>query len=148
MTRPFRWILFALPGLLAVACSHYSEDFRQAVAVQPRPAPGPEGPWKGEWRSEVNGHHGPLWCLVEREDADHHAFRYRAGWGVMKFGDYTHVAASRADGPDGIRFSGDMELPGGFGTYAVEGRVTPQHFEARYRSDSGDRGVMELSRPE
>lgn len=134
-------------ALLIAGCGTYQRDFQQAEAVREKPAVSVEGPWRGEWRSEVNGHHGPLWCLIEREDEAHHRFRYRAGWGAMSFGDYTHRAATQPDGRGGIRLAGEMELPGGFGTYTVEGRVTPERFEARYRS-KGDRGVMSLRRPE
>ena len=135
-------------GLVAfTGCSQYSRDFRSGVAAWSNSANSATGPWEGEWRSEVNGHHGPLWCLVERMDAEHHTFRYRAGWGVMSFGDYVHVASTEPDGRGGILFSGEMELPGGFGTYLVDGRVTPRRFAARFRSDRGDRGVMEISRP-
>ncbi len=146
--RYFRTFRIAFLGACVVGCGSYPRDFREAVTDQATPPVSPEGPWKGEWRSEVNGHHGPLWCMVERVDAGHHAFRYRAGWGVMSFGDYTHVAATQSDGRGGIRFSGEMDLPGGAGTYSVDGRVTPRSFTARYRSDRGDRGVMELSRPD
>lgn len=144
--------ILGFPGVAAVSavilgCSVYPRDFRAAVAAQPVTHVSPDGPWTGEWRSEVNGHHGPLWCVVSPGDAGRHAFRYRAGWGVMSFGDYTHVADTRSDGRGAISFAGEMELPGGAGTYAVEGKVTTDRFEARYRSDRGDRGVMTLSRP-
>jgi hypothetical protein len=142
-----RRVALALMLSAVSACAPYGADFRRAVADQPQPPTGPEGPWRGEWRSEANGHHGPLWCLVAATEAPgRHAFRYRAGWGMMSFGDYTHVAATKPDGRATIRFSGEMELPGGVGNYSVEGRVTPARFDARYRSDRGDHGVMSLSR--
>lgn len=140
-------LLGVLLAGVAVGCSSYPRDFREAAARQPKPATSVVGPWKGEWRSEANGHHGPLWCLIDVDDRGRHAFRYRAGWGAMRFGDYTHEPTTEADGSGRIRFSGEMALPGGAGTYAVEGRVTPEAFRARYRSDTGDRGVMELDRP-
>lgn len=115
----------------------------------PGTARGPEGPWKGEWRSELNGHHGPLWCMIGDPEGGQgiHEFRYRAGWGVLKFGDYTHRTATRRRGDGSLDFEGSMELPGDVGRYDVDGRVTAERFDARFRSDRGDRGTMVLRRP-
>ncbi|BCX47030.1 hypothetical protein HAHE_09380 [Haloferula helveola] len=137
--------MVAVP-LVASCAGGYHQDFREAVAAQPVPPTSPLGPWKGEWRSEVNGHHGPLWCVIRPDGPDHHDFRYRAGWGALQFGDYTHRAATRT-GDGAIEFNGEMDLPGGVGVYQVEGRVTAEKFSAKYRSDRGDRGTMEMSRP-
>lgn len=139
-----------LPGCLSAAlfscASDYHRDFRAAVKDQPDPPVDPTGPWQGEWRSQANGHHGPLWCMIERADDAHHDFRYRAGWGAVQFGDYTHRAATKVDG-ETLEFSGDMELPGEFGTYKVEGEVSAERFDASFESDTGDRGTMTLRRP-
>lgn len=134
--------------LLLVGCSTYQRDFQQSLKEQPSPATTALGPWVGEWRSEMNGHHGPLWCVIEAHGEREHAFRYRAGWGVLRFGDYTHRVPTRSDGAGGLIFKGRMDLPGGAGVHHVEGRVTPESFDARYRSDRGDHGTMSLKRPD
>ncbi|YCM46232.1 hypothetical protein V2O64_09390 [Verrucomicrobiaceae bacterium 227] len=139
--------LAAFPLSLLVSCSGYQRDFKSA-ASEFQPAKTPEGPWKGTWRSEVNGHHGPLWCLVSN---DHMApkiwhFRYRAGWGVLQFGDYTHSVETKLKTGGTLPLDSAMTLPKNFGTYAVKGQLTPTQFSVRYEG-SGDRGTMTLTRP-
>jgi hypothetical protein len=144
-------IRFAAPVvaiLLLVGCGSYQRDFEKSVEAQSRPASNALGPWVGEWRSEMNGHHGPLWCVIEPHGGGEHAFRYRAGWGVLRFGDYTHIVPTRSDGAGGLIFEGQMDLPGGVGVHHVEGRVTPESFDARYQSERGDHGRMSLKRPD
>ena len=114
-----------LAGLLLASCSSYQRDFRAAVRAY-EPSPSPSGPWKGSWQSEVNGHHGPLWCLV-RQNPDNPRlwdFRYRAGWGVLQFGDYTHRIEARPTPRGNLPVTGKMTLPNNFGTYTVKGLVT------------------------
>lgn len=143
--------LLSLIGSLA-CCScgvQYMADYRAEVArFDPQNTAAPEGPWRGEWKSEINGHTGPLWCVVSpvEQQPGHYDFRYRAGWGALRFGDYTHRVEGRHDG-EAFEFSGEMDLPGGAGVHHVDGRITDEAFEARYRSERGDRGTMSLKRP-
>lgn len=135
--------LLAFIPFLLNACSGYQKDFRKAQV----PAEGVTGPWKGSWSSEVNGHHGPLWCLVSRDDEkpDQWVFRYRAGWGLLAFGDYRHEVTAVKDG-EKLPLDDSMELPGGFGTYEIDGALTPENFRATYRSEK-DHGTLVLTRP-
>ena len=140
----------ALPGLLALSsCSTYQADFAQAVAAAEVPANSPAGPWEGRWKSSFNGHEGPLWCIITPtpDQPGSYDFRYRAGWGALKFGDYTTTVK-----PEGTATSwtvtDTMDLPGGFGTYSIKGAVTPKTFSASFKSDGGDHGTMTLTRPE
>ncbi len=140
-----------LSALLSWSCagSGYMKDFKQAAAELPDPPTSAEGPWRGSWKSDVNGHEGPLWCIVSPnpDQPGHYDFRYRAGWGILSFGDYVHTAPVET-GPDGsLRLDDAMELPGGFGNYQVEGKVTPTEFDAEYRAEQGDHGTFELQRP-
>jgi len=138
-----------LLSLVLASCSPFQRDFRRAAGGFDAEAATADGPWVGEWRSEVNGHHGPLWCLVSPSEdrPGHHDFRYRAGWGVLQFGDYTHRVPTRRGSGASLVLDDRMELPGGFGTYRVEGTLTPATFDATYRS-RGDHGTMTLRRPE
>ena len=136
----------------AVLCScgagFYQRGFTQASAALVRPPATAEGPWQGSWKSEVNGHHGPLWCIVRPTPnrPHHYDFRYRAGWGALRFGDYTHTTPARLAGDGSIHLSGAMQLPGGLGNYQVEGRLTRDTFQATFRS-AADHGTMTLRRP-
>lgn len=142
----FHW-LTAIPFSLFAACSSYQRDFRRA-SEEFESGKSPAGPWKGTWKSEVNGHQGPIWCLVSRDEKDpaFWNFRYRAGWGILQFGDYVHRVDTEPR-PDGtLPLDSSMTLPKKFGTYAVKGELTPADFAVRY-SSSGDKGTMNLSRP-
>ena len=85
--------------------------------------------------------------MVSRdEDPDYWNFRYRAGWGVLKFGDYVHRVKAEVQ-PDGsLPLDSSMTLPSNFGTYAVKGTITPTKFDVRFKGN-GDHGTMTLSRP-
>ena len=142
-----------LTASVAVALSScgftpYSNAFREATATHPPPAPNFEGPWIGTWKSKVNGHQGPLWCIVRptSKQPGHYDFRYRAGWGALQFGDYIHTVPAKIARDGSLPLSGEMVLPGGLGTYQVRGRLTRESFTATYQSKA-DRGTMTLTRP-
>jgi hypothetical protein len=144
------FILSATVALTLSSCgtSRYSRSFETEVAAMPRPTTTAIGPWQGTWLSDVNGHHGPLWCIVQPtpERPGHYDFRYRAGWGILRFGDYTHTTTARLTRSGSLALTGSMELPGGLGTYQVSGLLTRDRFEATYRS-AADHGTMTLKRP-
>lgn len=135
-------------GLLSSSCSMYQRDFRKAVAAGGWSESDPSGPWKGKWHSEPSGHEGPLWCLIAEQEGKPGVFdfRYRAGWGVMQFGDYTHEDAGRQVG-DEVVVKGEMDLSKAVGVYQVDGTVKAGEFKARFESNRGDRGTMVLRRP-
>lgn len=134
--------------LLSSCVSSYQREFKKAVASQPATHSSVEGPWLGEWRSEMNGHHGPLWCMVSRAGSGQYDFRYRAGWGQLQFGDYVHRVSATPAADGSLEFAGEMDLPGGVGVHAVKGTLKPATFDARFRSERGDRGTMVLRRLE
>lgn len=144
-------ILLAVASALALCscgANSYKRRFVKATTALPRPPTDAEGPWHGNWKSDVNGHTGPLWCIVQAtpDRPGDYDFRYRAGWGVLRFGDHTHTTPAKLAADGSLKLSGKMVLPGGFGTYHVEGRLTRDSFTATYQSD-GDHGSMNLKRP-
>ena len=64
----------------------------------------------------------------------------------MKFGDYTHTIPAKLGKDGSLALSGEMELPGGLGTYRVKGKLTRETFSATYHG-AGDLGTMSLRRP-
>ena len=146
--KPLWLAIFA--SLLLASCSSYqrefkasTNEFRSAIKLKATPT----GPWKGTWKSEVNGHHGPLWCMITRNESspETYNFRYRAGWGLLQFGDYTHpITTTQEDGALSLNHS--MALPNNLGTYRIKGRVGPTQFECRFQGNS-DKGTMVLQRP-
>lgn len=141
-------LVFLSLFLLSSCTSRYERDFAKAVSAQVMPPTSVEGPWKGEWKSEMNGHQGPLWCIVTESAPDIYDFRYRAGWGKWQLGDYVHQVSAKPSRDGSLVYRGKMDLPGGVGVHEVEGRLTPSEFKARYQSERGDRGSMVLRRPE
>lgn len=143
-------IIAAAFSLVLCSCGahSYHSSFAQASSNLRRPPTNAEGPWQGTWISEVNGHTGPLWCIVQPTPnrSDKYDFRYRAGWGVLKFGDYTHTVPTKLGKDGSLALSGEMKLPGGLGTYQVKGMLTRETFSATYQG-AGDRGTMSLKRP-
>ncbi len=141
-------LLAAALAFSSCAPNSYTRGFVEATADLPRPPTNAHGPWLGSWKSEVNGHTGPLWCIVQPtpDRPGYYDFRYRAGWGVVKFGDYTHTTPAKLADDGSIALSGEMKLPGGLGIYHVKGRLTRETFTSTYQS-AGDRGTMTLKRP-
>lgn len=113
------------------------------------------GPWQGTWRSEVNGHHGELRCLVTDINLtasmkpyvpELFRFRYHATF-LGLFSATYNVSHTVRRTMNGCEFSGDQKLAGMCGgLYHYEGRVVNQKFTATYRSAT-DHGVFEMKRP-
>ena len=110
-----------------------------------------EGPWAGEWSSDVNGHHGRLRCLIsettnELWQARFHA-TYKMLWIIpLTFG-YT-VDLSVTKEQDRFVFHGEEDL-GSFagGLYHYEGEATGENFFSTYRCDY-DHGTFRMTRPD
>jgi hypothetical protein len=146
--------LLRISVLLAVftaipSCLSYHARFDKAVAAAAGVHQDPTGAWKGTWKSNWNGHQGPLWCIVTEtpDKPGSYDFRYRAGWGVIQFGNYVHAAAVDKTPEGTFLVKGKMELPKLVGTHSLEGIVTKDAFDASYKSDKGDHGTMILRRP-
>lgn len=149
--------------LMLASCSGgFNREWRKALADGGGSARnGVAGAWQGTWRSDVNGHHGELRCIVSPVEGDGRAeggsaprardgqstrFHYHATFMKVLSATYdvTHQVYRTKDG---FTFSGDQELTGtGGGLYHYEGRGTPERFSATFRSAT-DSGVFELKRP-
>lgn len=143
----FRMLFLAVASALLPACSTYHADFAKAVQAAPMPPDSPTGPWKGRWKSNHNGHEGPLWCVIKAGDAGPYDFRYRAGWAKIQFGDYTHTCPVKKQEDGSLRLDSAMKLPGDWGTYTITGTITNTVFDATYKADTGDHGTVKLRRP-
>lgn len=141
-------LLILLTALLGSCAPGYHAAFKKEAALLPDPPVSPEGAWQGSWKSDTNGHHGPLWCIVRPTPgkAGSHDFRYRAGWGIVRFGNYTHTTPTTRNQDGTLLLNGAMTLPAGLGTYKVKGTLTATTFDATY-SSKHDRGTLTLRRP-
>jgi len=136
-------------------CSSFNRDWNRMERIalaETEPMQTPSGPlagmlgrWQGEWRSDANGHHGKLRCIITRGDgADLHA-RYRARYGWFFTFDYDMPMAVEHHGAT-YHFSASADL--GWlagGEYQYDGTVTGDTFHATYES-SGDHGTFEMTR--
>ena len=143
------WLPVAvITGLVLIlgtaGCSTFNSEWKKAA----RAAPAEEitGRWEGSWRSERNGHHGSLRCVITRTDGQLCRARYKATWWkVFRFG-YTvtmHVEKTAT----AFRFQGEADLgwmAGGHYDYA--GEATSTTFSSTYKSKH-DHGVFEMRRP-
>lgn len=141
-----RWFLaLVLAGSLASCSSGFRSDWRAAAKAGPQP--GAVGAWQGTWKSDVNGHHGRLRCVVSpalNAQGDH-SFHYHATWAGLLSGAYRAVHRVTPE-KAGARFAGTHRMPdwaGGQYTYA--GRVTGDRFQACYEC-AKDKGTFEMTR--
>jgi hypothetical protein len=147
--RLFPLLLAAMLCAPLSSCLSYHSQFQKSVAAANGKYEDPTGPWKGRWLSKHNGHEGALWCIVSEtpNKPGFYDFRYRAGWGLLKFGDYTHTVEVQKNPAGELPVKGDMELPKFVGTYSLDGSVSKDAFKAAYKSTTGDHGDMTLTRP-
>ena len=133
-------LLFSLCG-----CSTFNRDWRR-VAEHPASSDSIEGRWEGTWRSDVNGHHGDLRCLMTEETNSLYQARFRASFGgIFRFNYTAHLEMQPHD-MIGWEFSGDADLGKLGGVYYYEGRATSTNLASTYRSKY-DHGTFEMRRP-
>ena len=133
-------------AMVTSGCSTFRREWKAATA-KPPPAKDISGPWEGSWRSDVNGHHGRLRCVVSRLDGGRYRARYKATyWKIFRFG-YTVVLQVAQPSSDTFRFRGEADLGWwGGGVYHYDGHATPMNFFSTYKSEH-DHGSFEMTRP-
>ena len=136
--------------LIASGCSSFDRAWNAVERVPTEDAPFPiMGRWIGTWRSDVNGHHDQLRCLVASASnhvlsARFHA-RYKKAFLRFSFGYTVPLTVRTNDGR--IEFMGEADL-GWYagGTYRYNGFATATNFHSIYDSKY-DHGVFRLYRP-
>ncbi len=131
--------------LLASGCTAFRSEWKSAAKI-PVPTDDIAGRWKGTWRSDVNGHHGGLRCIVTKLDASSYRFYYDASYKRILHGYYTITqTVARADHTFKLR--GSAELPKIFGGhYDYEGTATATNLTSNYTAKA-DHGVFQMMRP-
>lgn len=145
-----RLLLAAALALLATGCG--ALRFQHAWSSFEPAATGPDelgvaGRWRGEWRSERDGHSGGLRCLMTRRDAERYrAWFYSTYAGILFFQYETELSVTARE-PGLVRFAGEQDLGAAVGgVYRYEGTVAGDRFTATYRAENGDHGVFVLRR--
>jgi len=137
----------ALTSLLLATfgCSSFNRDWRRAEK-QLVGANSVEGRWEGSWKSESNGHHGKLRCLMTHETNSLYQARFRASFaGIFRF-NYTAQFEMQPHDTMGWEFDGEANLGKLLGMYYYEGRATTTNLTSTYRSKD-DHGTFEMERP-
>ena len=141
-------MVLGLTGVLLGAtcgCSTFNRAWREAE-YRPAEANSLVGPWEGHWRSEVNGHHGKLRCVISRRADGECAAWFRANYLTMlRFGYTVRLRVEHRDGA--WHFVGEENLGKlAGGVYRYAGWATHTEFHATYDSAT-DRGRFEMCRP-
>ena len=153
MISYLKTLLPALSLCFLVSCGSFSFDSawqkanKEYSAGKTTPV---TGPWEGTWLSDKNGHKGKLLCVVKpaggTKESDRYHFRYWATWAGPLQGGFKAEFEIQKMGTQ-YHVQGREDL-GVFGSFRHEGVIQGNHFEANYRSSSGDYGTFNLRRPQ
>lgn len=129
---------------LLTGCSSFHKEWKAATRA-PIPA-GVNGPWQGEWRSDKNGHHGSLRCVLTQTSPTTFQAHFHAKY--MKVLRYTYLATLTGRETNGVvQLEGSADL-GKFagGVYTYKSTVTPAQFDSSYEC-KWDHGKYQMRRP-
>ena len=139
--------LFIVASLLSSCASAFNREWKAAIKAGPQP--GIRGAWQGTWKSDVNGHHGRLRCVIgpAKNAQGDHGFHYHATWAGILSGAYrADHRATPAPAKDGHTFQGRHQMPGwAGGMYNYKGTVRGDDFIASYEC-ALDKGTFQMKR--
>lgn len=102
------------------------------------------GRWVGDWRTETNGHHGPLRATVTPA-GDGYDVRFSGRFAkVLPFTYRQHLTITGTAG-DTVLLGAERRLPL-FGTFRMDATVSATRFDARFSSGRGEAGRFLLHR--
>lgn len=131
-----------------VGCSTFERDWNAVAELASTHATadaGITGRWRGIWRSDANGHHGGLRCIITTTDDGGLHARYHATYARVLTFEYDMPMTVEHDGATS-RFAADADL--GWlagGRYEYVGTVVGDAFHATYES-AKDHGIFKLRR--
>ncbi len=143
MTRHF---LLLLISLSLCSCTLSFRREWQAATQKPTVS-GVEGAWDGTWKSDVNGHHGHLRCVVgpAKNAEGAHDFHYHATWASIFRGAYRTEQRVTQNQKD-ISFTGTHDMPKwAGGRYTYLGTIQGDAFNATYQC-AKDKGSFQMQR--
>lgn len=138
-------VALALVVCLLCGCSTFKKEWK-AAGKNPAPAGGIEGRWEGEWRSDKNGHHGLLRCVVSQSSSNSYRAHFYAKF--FKILHYTYVANLNGSETNGVvTLAGEANLGKlAGGVYTYKGLATDTNFQATYEC-KWDHGKFQMGRP-
>ena len=101
-------------------------------------SPDLSGRWVGEWRSDANGHHGPLKARFRKVDDCTYQVTYRGRFFVVVPFVYRTSMTVTGEGPDTVMLLASKKLPL-VGEFRSEATATATDFQSTFQSgkDSG-----------
>lgn len=125
----------------ACGCSNIDQQW-QAAGEHPN---GIEGRWQGVWKSQQDGHTGPLLCVIRKTGPETYDCLFNATfWGIFRF-TYDARLPGRNVGQQ-VYLLGDQDLGWPVGPYHYAGSATPTQFYCAYHARD-DHGYFALARP-
>lgn len=137
--------LVLLTPLVLSACTNFEAEWDRRLLT--KPLDGFDGCWKGQWRSDVNGHDGDLRAIVTRSGDSDYSIRYHALYGPKALPiPFHHALDSVKVEREGEVFNvtGTADL-GLFGNYSYDGQCSADIYKSSYISEY-DRGIFDLER--
>jgi len=137
--------IIACMAMLGTGCSSFHREWR-AGGKRPEATGKITGRWEGTWRSEANGHHGRLRCLISQAPkGDCQAWFYANYLRILHFSYKVNLAITT--NADEFHFEGQADLGKlAGGLYHYEGHATGDRFLSSYKCER-DHGQFEMSRP-
>jgi hypothetical protein len=139
------FVLMVAAGLVGLTgCSSFHKEWKASMKG-PAPTDSINGPWIGDWKSDANGHHGSLKCVVTKTSDTTYRAHYRAHF--FKIFWYTYAATLNGNETNGVvMMRGEADLGKAGGVYQYEGTATPTEFRSSY-SSKHDHGNYQMMRP-
>ena len=107
-------------------------------------AAGVQSRWEGEWRSDANGHHGALKCILTKNDGEHYMARFHAVYGgFLKVCYHVPLNVRGSNGEFTLEGRVDLGRLAG-GVYEYRGTATGEEFSCDYRCKY-DHGTFRMS---
>lgn len=137
------WIVMALTML--TGCSDFEKAWEQAASLS-NPVGDFQGRWEGTWRSESNGHNGPLRAIIVRQDNGGYRTWFHAGYGGIFTFEHQITLNARPDGNfHAFEGSADLGWLAG-GVFHHSGKASDKLFYSTFKAE-GDHGIFEMWRP-
>src|SRR5437660_751598 len=117
------------PGIALIAllcgCSSFNKEWR--TAGEGVPATDLAGRWDGSWKSDVNGHHGRLRCIMSKKDDQVYTARFHANY--LKILSFTYTADLKTTRETNEwTFTGSADLGSAGGVFRYDGHADSTNF--------------------
>lgn len=139
--QPLSGLLMAAVLCMVCGCSNIDQQW-QAAPEHPK---GIEGRWEGVWKSQQDGHSGPLRCVIRQAGPETYDCLFNATfWGIFR-ATFEAKLIGRSVGEQ-VYLMGDQDLGWPMGLYHYACSANPTQFYCAYHAKD-DHGYFALGRP-